>query len=411
MNTSHPGRNSPGDESGTAVLEPAHTAPVHANPYLDAGRAAEAPDLEAHAPVLRSSEAQRLNRKALVFLAGIVGLLLLMAFWMFSKATGRGPRAEPARGAEVVRIPELPRAAAAPEAVAPIEVRRDPEPVAMSELPPLPAASPAPAAHAAPGYPAPPVPPPPPSLMERRMGVEAAAAPGSPRDAYAQAVLASLQPATPGQAPAAAAPRASARYLANPDALLIRGTYIRCVLQGRIVTDVPGYTACVVTEPVYSVNGRRLLLPKGSKVSGTYQGAPVGERVAVVWDRITTPNGIDVNMASPGVDGLGGAGHPGQRDAHWGARISSALLLSLLSDGFKYAAAKNGPTTTIATGTTVLELPFESNTAQTVQHLAQQAARDAASRPPTVTINQGTVVNVYVAKDIDFSDVVAPAEP
>jgi type IV secretion system protein VirB10 len=27
------------------------------------------------------------------------------------------------------------------------------------------------------------------------------------------------------------------------------------------------------------------------------------------------------------------------------------------------------------------------------------------NRPATVTINQGTVVNVYVAKDVDFSSV------
>jgi type IV secretion system protein VirB10 len=33
--------------------------------------------------------------------------------------------------------------------------------------------------------------------------------------------------------------------------------------------------------------------------------------------------------------------------------------------------------------------------------------REAANRRPTVTINQGTVIYVYVAKDVDFSGVVA----
>ena len=85
------------------------------------------------------------------------------------------------------------------------------------------------------------------------------------------------------------APTTLASYLRKPDTLLLRGTYLRCVLETHIVTDVPGFTSCVVTEPVYSVNGKRLLLPKGSKLSGTYGGGANGPRVAVVWDRITTP--------------------------------------------------------------------------------------------------------------------------
>lgn len=211
-----------------------------------------------------------------------------------------------------------------------------------------------------------------------------------------------------GQAPASAHTGAtSAQPLHNPDTLMLRGTYIRCVLETRIITDIPGFTSCVVTEPVYSFTGHRLLLPKGSKVLGKYDTEPNGPRAAVIWDRIVTPSGIDVNMASPGVDNLGGAGHPGHYSAHWGNRIGAALLISLLSDAFKYEAAVHGPTQTTISNGVVTQTPFESNTAQTVQNLANQAVRRAANRPPTVTINQGTVVNIYVAKDVDFSGVVA----
>ena len=71
---------------------------------------------------------------------------------------------------------------------------------------------------------------------------------------------------------------------------------------------------------------------------------PVGNRVAVIWDRVITPNGIDVNMASPGIDNLGGAGLPGYYNAHWGQRIGAALLISMLSDAFSYEAAEHGQT-------------------------------------------------------------------
>ena len=165
----------------------------------------------------------------------------------------------------------------------------------------------------------------------------------------------------------------------------------------------------MLTEPTYSINGRNLLLPRGSKLLGQYVADDVSrDRVAVIWDRITTPTGIDVAMASPGIDNLGGAGHPGKRNAHWGSRIASALLISLLSDAFKYAGEKNGPrsTTTYGNGA-VVEQPFQSNTARAVEQLANQAVESSANRAATVTINQGTVVTVYVSKDVDFSNVLA----
>ena len=76
------------------------------------------------------------------------------------------------------------------------------------------------------------------------------------------------QPAVPGAAEAIRIEASDARTIEHADALLVRGTYIRCILETRIVTDIPGFTSCVVTEPIYSINGRTLLLPKGSKVSG-----------------------------------------------------------------------------------------------------------------------------------------------
>src|SRR5690606_27304391 len=156
----------------------------------------------------------------------------------------------------------------------------------------------------------------------------------------------------------------------------------------------PGYTSCVVTEPVYSVDGQRLLLPRGSKVQGSY-GADgiIGDRVAIVWDRITTPTGLDINMSSPGVDMLGSAGSPGHYNAHWGQRIASSRLISILADAFKYAAAENGPQTSSIVNGAVVQNPYESATARTMERMANLAMERNMTRPPTVTINQGTIVN------------------
>ena len=378
------------------------------NPYaaqvrLQAEPPYAAADLESGAPTLKSVESQRLNRKALLFLAGIVALLLAMAAWMVRSATA-GDDGPPRPREESVVIPALPQApvrteaGSAPSPVAPIPLAPTPQ------LPPLP--------------PLPPRPGPPeaiprrdqlPSLVERRaMDADGAAGTGAEatQAEYLKAMLAAATGKTPAIEQPAEDPPASARFIHSPDALLVRGTYIRCVLETRIVTDIAGFTSCVVTESVYSINGQRLLLPKGSKVSGRYGSAePNGPRVAVIWDRITTPTGIDVAMASPGVDNLGGAGHPGDYDAHWPSRVTSALLISLIGDAFKYAAAEHGPpTTSIANGVVVQE-PYESGTARTLERLANRALERNLQRPATVTIQPGEIVNIYVARDVDFSAV------
>ena len=242
-----------------------------------------------------------------------------------------------------------------------------------------------------------------PTLLQRRIAASTDAGDGGPSnsEAASRQALGKNLPGNVDSIPATAQP------LPHPDTLMQRGTYIRCVLETRIVSDIPGFSTCLVTDPVYSFNGHTLLLPKGSKLLGSYSSGPKGDREAVIWDRIITPTGIDVNMSSPGIDNLGGTGVPGHYDAHWGKRIGSALLISLLSDAFKYEAAEHGPRSTSISNGVVTQTPFESNTAQTIQNLANQAVREAANRPPTVTINQGTVIYVYVTKDVDFSGVIA----
>lgn len=376
--------------------------PLPGNPYSAQYRADETPDLDAAAPQLRSHDLRRMNQRALLFLGAVIVLLLFVAYWMLSST---GKRVEPKAREEKVTITEAPNALAAPQ-LTPAPQLIPQQPSAQTDAIPL-----------APLPPMPPMPPMPdqsaqqqaaytrlPSLVERRV----AASDGGSGVADQLASLgqnAGQNSDIPGNAGGAAV--TLAKPLTHPGTLMQRGTYIRCVLETHIVSDIPGFTSCLVTEPVYSFNGRTLLLPKGSKVLGSYGKQSEGRRMAVIWDRILTPNGIDVNMASPGIDNLGGAGLPGYYDAHWASRISSALLISMLSDAFKYEAAEKGPAATAVGPGVVSVQPFESNTARTMQNLADQAVQASANRAATITINQGTIIYVYVAKDVDFSGVVA----
>ena len=374
--------------------------------HADSRAQAAYPDLDAGIPVLRALDHPRINRKALAFLGAIVALLVLAAAWMFHGAAAGTPSSR--TRAETIVIPQLPPTPTLPATTTSVPLPIAVEPLQASASPPLPPL-PEQAMHPAPAFPSGAMSAPSLTLMQRRMDTPEPGAGARAANPYTQALLAGMPP-PPGQAAAAApavvADSGGAQFIRHPDALLVRGTYVRCVLETRIVTDIPGFTSCVVTEPTYSINGRNLLLPKGSKVSGRYDTDANGPRVAVVWDRITTPDGVDVDMASPGVDNLGGAGHPGDYSAHWGARISAALMISMISDAFKYEGEQHGPRTTTVSNGLVTQAPFDSNTARTMERLANQALDRSISRPATVTINQGTVLNIYVAKDVDFSAVV-----
>lgn len=369
------------------------------NPYAAYYQQAADPDLDAAAPQLKATEMRRMNHRALLMLGMAVVMLLFLSYWILSGGASRTTQARPKE--DKVTVADVPTSLvlpARPPEATPIAIAQT-----SSPLPQLPARQPlsqppqesfASAERQT-------------SLVERRIAgtTDQSADLASPSLAGGAALQ-----STGGLLPAHDRVT-EAKPLPHADTLMQRGTYIRCVLETRVVTDVPGYTSCLVTEPVYSFNGRTLLLPKGSKVLGAYSGGPTNRRVAVVWDRIITPTGIDVDMSSkpsPGIDNLGGAGLTGYYDAHWAGRISSALLISMLSDAFKYEAAEHGPRTNdLAANGVVVQQPFESNTARTVQNLADQAVREAANRAPTITINQGTVIYVYVARDVDFTDVVA----
>ncbi|GAA0254442.1 TrbI/VirB10 family protein [Rhodanobacter caeni] len=386
-------------ESGASARSAArdHGESTSGNPYASHYQRSVEPDLDANAPSLQSSELRQMNRRALLLLGAVVLLLLFLAYWMISGVGAKEKRTRPRE--EKVTVAEAPTSMALP-----------PLPSAATPLPPAPRAPQAPAqpipllptstatsTRQAPQAPAGP------SLLQRRIAASNADTGHgeSPNPLAMEGLTGKKLPGGADSKPT------SAQSLAHADTLMQRGTYIRCVLETRIVSDIPGFSTCLVTEPVYSFNGHTLLLPKGSKLLGSYSGGPTRDREAVIWDRIITPTGIDVNMSSPGIDNLGGAGLAGYYDAHWGKRIGSALLISLLSDAFKYEAAEHGPRNTTISNGLVTQTPFESNTAHTIQNLANQAVREAANRSPTVTINQGTVIYVYVTKDVDFSGVVA----
>lgn len=155
-------------------------------------------------------------------------------------------------------------------------------------------------------------------------------------------------------------------------------------------------TACVITRNIYSDNGKVLLIERGSTASGEYKSSlrQGMARIFVLWSRIKTPHGVVIDLDSPGTDQLGGAGVPGYVDTHFWERFGGALMLSLVDD---VAAG-------LATNQNNNQFNF-NNTSDAAQNMATEALKNTINIPPTLYKNQGEQVGIYIARDLDFSDV------
>lgn len=193
-------------------------------------------------------------------------------------------------------------------------------------------------------------------------------------------------------------PMRTAGHLGNRNFILAKGSFIDCALQTRLDSTVPGMTSCVVTRDIYSDNGKVLLVERGSEVSGEYQSnMRQGQaRIFVLWSRIKTPNGVVINLDSPGTDPLGGAGVPGWVDTHFWERFGGAIMLSLIDDVARYATQGSQGNNN--------QINF-SSTGDAAQNMAAEALRNTINIPPTLYKNQGEQVGIYIARDLDFSSV------
>ncbi|MBA2587093.1 MAG: type IV secretion system protein VirB10 [Alphaproteobacteria bacterium] len=172
-----------------------------------------------------------------------------------------------------------------------------------------------------------------------------------------------------------------------------QGTIIPAVLETAINSDLPGFVRAVVSRDVRGFDGTTVLIPRGSKLMGQYRsGVALSQtRAFVVWSRVLTPDGVSVDIGSPGTDQLGRAGIEGETDTHFFERFGSAILLSVMGAGLN-ALSDNNANTAIIIGS--------SQQASQVAAIALQKQIDI---PPTIKVAQGTPLQVFITRDLDFA--------
>lgn len=178
-----------------------------------------------------------------------------------------------------------------------------------------------------------------------------------------------------------------------------QGAVIAAVLETAINSDLPGSVRAVVSRDVRSFDGGRVLIPRGSKLVGQYKSAAaVGQtRAFVVWSRIISPTGITIDVGSPATDRLGRGGLDGEVDRHFFQRFGASILLSVISAGTQ--ALANSASGSNGNNTLVIGSPTQAN------QVASIALQRQIDIPDTIKVAQGAPVQVFVARDLDFSAV------
>ncbi|MBB5747069.1 type IV secretion system protein VirB10 [Brevundimonas variabilis] len=185
---------------------------------------------------------------------------------------------------------------------------------------------------------------------------------------------------------------ARAGQLGDRNLLLTAGASIPCILQTAMDSATPGFVSCILPRDVYSESGTVVLMERGTRVLGEYQGGlqQGRNRLFVLWTRAVTPTGVTVGLASPAADALGRAGFDGRVDTHFWDRFGGALLLSLVDDGLYAAVGRDGAVRETA------RLPSDA---------AGVALQNSVDIPATLRKPQGAEVSIFVAQDLNFAGV------
>jgi type IV secretion system protein TrbI len=217
--------------------------------------------------------------------------------------------------------------------------------------------------------------------------------------------MAASGPPAAGTAPASA--RSQMRPVATgpisslgPFHPVLEGTLIDAVLTNRLDGSVAAPVNCLVTNPIYSHDGRHVLIPAGARVLGeTHPVQAFGEtRLAVSFNRLVMPDGRTYRLDQfMGLNDIGDAGLRDQVNQHYKSTFGASAAVGLLSGFAQYLGTGafnrgSGDRTVIITG----------GVGDAAAQSTAQVMNRYLNRPPNITIREGHRVKVYVTTDLEL---------
>lgn len=194
------------------------------------------------------------------------------------------------------------------------------------------------------------------------------------------------------------AQRISAIKIPHPDFTIVQGEMIHAILETAINSDLPGMIRATVSEPVYSYLGDHRLIPKGARLIGQYSSQTQDgiDRVMILWQRLILPEGVSIQLESGAADELGQSGSmPSSVNRHFWKRFGEASLLSLIGATTATVGVND------QSGDNALQR-YRSGVSQSFRESAHGSFSARSDIKPSLHVRQGSEINVFVAKDLDF---------
>ena len=195
---------------------------------------------------------------------------------------------------------------------------------------------------------------------------------------------------------------------------IAQGKLLTAILETSINTEFPGAVRGIITRDVYGEAGKEVLIPKGSRLYGSYSSeVKRGQgRVNISWTRLIRPDGISLNIALSAADQFGRAGIPGEIDNRYSSMVANSLLTSVLAVAGTAAAQEimgggNSQTSTTinaAQGTTTTYGNAGNqalyDVTKTVIDIVTGIIKNTIDLNPVIRIPQGARMTVIVNNDI-----------
>ena len=192
-------------------------------------------------------------------------------------------------------------------------------------------------------------------------------------------------------------------YQSIPENSVYPGTVIHAVMVSGINTDYPAPITARVIENVYdSKTGKKLLIPSGSILRGSYSSASLGvNRVEIAWtELVINRDGKDwlVNLGSmAGVDRSGYSGIKGTLNEHAFAYVKAmgwaSLFTYMNSNIYTYTKAQKSQT----------QRQMIEDSQDIANRLTDRVLDRALDIEPTIRVKPGTKVSVAVDRVVTLN--------